>query len=169
MTAIIVIGSNLGDRVAYMLSAVEEMGQLGEIIAVSGLYSSEPDGYENQGDFLNAAVQLVVDCGPEQLLVRLKEIETKLGRKKSFRNAPREIDIDIALIGDIILDGGELTVPHRGLAERDFFIAPIAEIAPDALDPRSHRKLSELRDNFPVAMKKIISQYKDERWQALIT
>ncbi len=165
MRAILLIGSNLGDKAGYMAEARERLRGLGREIAASRLYSSRPFGGLDQGDFLNAAISFETDLPPEPLLAEVKAVEREIGRTPSKRWGPREIDIDIALLGDVVFDSDELNIPHSGLLERDFFIVPIIEILPETMDPRTGKRLTEALSEMPEESKTIISIYRDERWQ----
>ena len=167
--AVVVLGSNVGDKVAYLRAAVEAIREMGEVIRVSGLYDSEPFGVEDQADFVNAALSVRADLSPRAMLHRLKDIERRLGRRPSKRWGAREIDLDIALFGEMIIDEEDLIVPHSGLDARDFFLVPIVEIVPDAVNPRTGENLVEVLDRFPDDERKIISKNNDDRWRIFTT
>jgi 2-amino-4-hydroxy-6-hydroxymethyldihydropteridine diphosphokinase len=155
--AFIGLGSNLGDREAYLEAARRMLaGQLGvELGKVSSLYETEPVGYTDQGWFLNQVVEVTTRLGPYVLLRALQEIERELGRQRLIHWGPRVIDLDLLLYGDAVVSGQkytmrwiwrpvprlirvsgpELIVPHPRLYERSFALAPLAEIAPDRLHP----------------------------------
>ncbi len=129
------LGSNLGDRKKNLQRAVELLSQHAVIQKVSSVYETEPVSYEEQGNFLNAVCRLSIELKPEALLKLVKKIEAGLGRKPSFPNAPRPIDIDILFYDDEIIADDDLTVPHLKLAERAFVLVPLAEIAPGLVHP----------------------------------
>lgn len=130
------IGGNLGDRVANLHAAVRRLVAGGvQVDAVSTLYETPPWGYTEQPPFLNGAVRGRTSLAPQQLLALAKRIERELGRAPSFRNAPRPVDIDIALYGDQIINEPGLHVPHPGLPERAFVLVPLAEIAGEWTHP----------------------------------
>jgi 2-amino-4-hydroxy-6-hydroxymethyldihydropteridine diphosphokinase len=129
------IGGNLGDRRANLLAAVALLRRSFEVFAVSSLYETDPVGYQDQRPFLNAALGMETLLPPRELLGVLLGVERDLGRERTFRNAPRTVDIDILLYGDLALDEDELTIPHPRMTERAFVLAPLAEIAPDARHP----------------------------------
>jgi 2-amino-4-hydroxy-6-hydroxymethyldihydropteridine diphosphokinase len=138
------LGSNLRDRMGNLKSAVERLSEKVTIKKVSSVYETEPVYYREQPMFLNAVVRGATTLDPFQLLGFLKGIESDLGRQRSFRNAPRIIDIDILFYGKRIIQTEELTVPHPRIAERAFVLVPLAEIAPDLVHPQLKRKVSEM-------------------------
>ena len=131
------VGSNVGDRMETIASAVAALEELDEtrVDAVSHVYESEPWGVEDQPAFANAVVALDTDLRADQLLEDLQQIEERFGRVRDVPNGPRVIDLDILLFGDEEWTLPELTIPHPGMAERDFVITPLLEIAPDATWP----------------------------------
>jgi 2-amino-4-hydroxy-6-hydroxymethyldihydropteridine diphosphokinase len=140
------LGSNLGNRGANLQRAIEQLRALGEIKATSSIYETEPMELTDQPQFLNCVVALETDLSPQFLLANLLEIERKLGRdrKQSTPKGPRLIDIDIALFGDTVLESPELTIPHPAMHLRRFVLAPLAEIAPDAIHPVFMRSAADL-------------------------
>jgi 2-amino-4-hydroxy-6-hydroxymethyldihydropteridine diphosphokinase len=109
---------------------------------LSCLYLSRPWGDTDQDDFVNAVAQVDTHLGPEELLAKVKAIETGLGRTRSRRWGPREIDIDILLYGEEVFEGDGLMIPHPRICERGFVLAPLVEIAPDLIHPRTGRRVS---------------------------
>lgn len=122
------LGGNLGDRDAQLDAALGELGELGAVRRTSRRYRSAPVGYLEQPEFLNQVAELDTALAPRALLAALQEIEARLGRAVSFRNAPRVIDLDILLYDDVVLDEPGLQVPHPRLAERAFVLRPLAEL-----------------------------------------
>ena len=117
------------------------------VVAVSSLYESAaivPEGQQPGPDYLNAVCQVETDLAPAELLRYVKEIEHAIGRRPAERWAPRVIDIDMLLCGNAVVDTPELRVPHPLLAERNFVLAPLAEIAAGAMHPVLHRTAGEL-------------------------
>jgi len=131
------LGSNLGDRLAYILKALDLLSRNLKVVRVSTVYESDPWGVENQPPFLNCVVEARTELTPPELLRRLKEVEQALGRKRRFRWGPREIDVDILLFGNVVLESPDLRIPHPHLVERDFFLLPLLELDPLLRDPSS--------------------------------
>ena len=166
---ILVLGSNLGDRVLSLLRAVKAVSACGEIERVGSLFITSPFGIIEQPEFLNVALSLTTELAPLELLDSFKKIEIEIGRVETYRWGPRAIDIDIALFGDLILDSARLKIPHPGLVTRDFFIAPILEIEPDATEPVSGKSLSIFLEKIPESEKTIKGYFQDKRWLSIIT
>lgn len=138
------LGSNLGDRKQNLAAALELISRQVVIEQVSYIYETEPVGYAEQPLFLNAVCRVSTDLKPGLLLRLAKKIEAELGRKHSFPNAPRPIDIDILFYDDEVLNNKELTIPHPKLAERAFVLVPLAEIAPGIVHPVNGKTITEL-------------------------
>jgi 2-amino-4-hydroxy-6-hydroxymethyldihydropteridine diphosphokinase len=138
------LGSNLGDRFANLFDALGLLINGSMLKTVSSVYRTEPQGYEQQPDFLNCVVEAVTDMEPIDLLKDLKNIERLMGREATFRNGPRLIDLDILLYGDRVIDTSELIVPHPRLQERAFMLVPLCEIAPEIVHPVLHKTIREL-------------------------
>lgn len=142
--ALIGLGSNQGDRIAFLGEALGELRKLGFVDQFSRVYETEPIGFLQQPDFLNAACSLKTDLGPQALLRELKRIERQIGRVSTFPNGPRAIDLDLLLYDDVVIDAPELQVPHPRLAERAFVLVPLMDIAPDAVEPTSGLTVASL-------------------------
>ena len=136
-TAFIGLGSNLDDpqaQVLYALRALEALPQ-SRLLACSSLYRSAPVGYLEQPDFINAVAQIETALAPRELLDALLELEHACGRTREFRNAPRTLDLDVLLYGDLQHHEHGLTVPHPQMHKRAFVLQPLLEIAPDCTIP----------------------------------
>jgi 2-amino-4-hydroxy-6-hydroxymethyldihydropteridine diphosphokinase len=151
--AYIALGANLpspaGPPDVTLAAALEQIDTLGRIAARSSLYSTAPVGLADQPRFLNAVVAIETDLAPRALLDRLLSIERLFGRDRSATvpNGPRTLDLDILLYGDLILTEPSLEIPHPRLAERAFVLVPLAEIAPNIVDPRSGLTVVQLLAN----------------------
>lgn len=143
------LGSNLGDREANLRDAIARLGALGEVLAVSSFYETEPVDFARQPWFLNCAVALATEKMPRQMLAAAQAIEKAMGRQRSQPKGPRVIDVDILLFGSSIVDTGGLTIPHPSLHQRRFVLEPLAEIAPEQRHPVFKRTVRELRDALP--------------------
>ena len=132
MRAFLGLGSNLGDREALLRRAVE---QLPDVVAVSPLYETDPVGGPEQGAFLNLVVELDTERSPRQLLQLCQELEADAQRIRIERWGPRTLDVDVLLVGDLIVDEPDLVVPHPRLWERRFVLAPLADLAPELVPP----------------------------------
>lgn len=138
------LGANLGDRRGNLAAALQRLREVLDIDTVSSVYETEPVGYAEQPRFLNVVCRGKTWLDALHLLKYAKEIESTLGRKPSFRNGPRPIDIDILFYDTEIIEQDNLTIPHPHMHERAFVLAPLAEIAPEALDPRSGKTVQTL-------------------------
>lgn len=135
------LGSNLGDREAHLRAAIRQLRAVGSISAISSVYRTEPVGYREQPDFWNLVLELETGLGPEELLREALRIEEALGRVRTFRNAPRPIDIDLLFYDDLVLESPHLRLPHPRAMERGFVLFPLAEIAPQLRDPRTGERI----------------------------
>jgi len=145
--AFIGIGSNLGDRKANFLEAMDRIQKVPStrIVKQSSLYESEPLG-DAKTWFVNAVVELETECSADELLKRLKQIEAAMGRKRvrGKRWGSRIIDLDILFFDNEIINKRTLKVPHPELHNRRFVLAPLSELAPQLIHPKLSVSVSEL-------------------------
>ncbi len=146
VTAYIAFGSNLGDRNKNIERAIAYLKELDGIVIkkVSSIYETEPVGGHLQEKFLNGIIEIETALLPDELLDRLKGIESRLGRVKTEENGPRPIDLDIILYQDIVIDGERIKIPHPRMHERDFVLKGLNEIAPAFIHPRLNKTVKEL-------------------------
>jgi 2-amino-4-hydroxy-6-hydroxymethyldihydropteridine diphosphokinase len=138
------LGSNLGNRLENLKEAVASLSPQLAVKAKSHVYETPPWGHEDQPRFLNQAVKAQTYLAPEPLLKHIKRLEIALGRKVSFPNGPRLIDIDILLYDDLVLNSSDLTIPHPRMHERAFVLLPMLDIAPDLIHPVTQKSVREM-------------------------
>ncbi|MBL7192124.1 2-amino-4-hydroxy-6-hydroxymethyldihydropteridine diphosphokinase [bacterium] len=150
------LGSNSGDRIENLRGAVRYIGEFSEVISTASLYETQPWRVSGQPDYLNTACVINHCFNPYELLKRLQAVEDKFGRIRDGRYSGRTLDIDILLIDDLIINSGELTIPHPLMTERLFALIPLAEIAPEAVHPVYNKSIAQLlvecRDNHKVTI-----------------
>lgn len=134
-TAFLALGSNVGDRRRHLRDALAGLAALGRITAVSSLYETDPVGFEAQGRFLNLVLRMDTTLSPRELLTGTRAIELAQGRKRTFPNAPRTLDIDLLLHDDRIVHEPGLEVPHPRMRDRLFVLIPLLEIDRSLRDP----------------------------------
>ena len=142
MTIYFGLGSNLGNRLANLRSALEKLKTLGKIEAVSSVYETPAWGGVPQPDYLNACVKISAPdtLNPPEILRLIKTFERELGRVPSVRWGERKIDIDILLIDDMIYHSEELDIPHIMMSQRLFVLVPLSEILPPDWEHPVNRK-----------------------------
>ena len=136
-TAYVGLGSNVGDKARNIRKALSMLNEVDNVsvLAVSSLYETEPEGYEDQDWFVNAAAQIETALSPDELLYLFKEIERTIGRKKTVRWGPREIDLDLLIYDQLCFQNADLVIPHPRMHQRAFVLVPLAEIGADVLHP----------------------------------
>jgi 2-amino-4-hydroxy-6-hydroxymethyldihydropteridine diphosphokinase len=159
MTAAIALGSNLPSRFGTLADnlreALHRLADLGHVTAVSTFHATDPVGYLDQPQFLNAAALLETHLSPLDLLRALLTIEHTMGRDRASAppKGPRIIDLDLLLYtgaaGPIILHDPDLTLPHPAMHQRRFVLAPLAEIVPTLQHPTLHRSIADLLVQLP--------------------
>jgi 2-amino-4-hydroxy-6-hydroxymethyldihydropteridine diphosphokinase len=125
------LGANEGDPVAQLSTAVQALSHVVRIGAVSSVYRSEPVGFAAQPDFYNVVVRGWTALGPLALLRAAQGVEEALGRRRTFRDAPRPIDVDILAYGGRVMRTDDLMLPHPRLHLRGFVLHPLVEVAPE--------------------------------------
>jgi len=143
------LGSNLGDRAANLGTAIGRLCELGDVVAVSSFYETEPMEVTDQPWFVNCAVALKTELKPKQFLSRMLKMEQQMGRRRVRPKGPRTIDIDILLFGNSIVHTPQLDVPHPAMHQRRFVLQPLADIAPDVRHPVFKRKICEMLEALP--------------------
>jgi 2-amino-4-hydroxy-6-hydroxymethyldihydropteridine diphosphokinase len=147
--AYIGIGSNLGDKVYQCETAISDIlrADQNELLAKSSLFKTKPIGYTSQDWFVNSVIKIETDLKPLDLLRLLKDIESRLGREKTFRWGPRVIDLDILLFDEEEIEMEGLQIPHPRLQERQFVLIPLAEIDRSLIHPVLKKSIGELLEN----------------------
>jgi 2-amino-4-hydroxy-6-hydroxymethyldihydropteridine diphosphokinase len=138
------LGSNLDDRAANLKQALAALTPQLDVKAKSKVYETPPWGYQDQPKFLNQVVKAKTYLEPEPLLKHLKRLEVALGRKESFPNGPRLIDIDILFFDELIFNSPALVIPHPRLHERAFVLVPLMDIDPELVHPVKRKSVREM-------------------------
>lgn len=144
---ILSLGTNLGDKIKHLQSAVDSLQRVvGEIQACSSVYESEAWGFESESTFLNMNVSILTFFSPIELLDKLKKIEVENGRMKLKKNRyeDRTIDIDIIAVENQILELKNLELPHKEYINRKFVLLPLYEIEPNWIDPKTNVSIEKL-------------------------
>jgi 2-amino-4-hydroxy-6-hydroxymethyldihydropteridine diphosphokinase len=144
--AYVAIGANLGDARTTVRQAMDDLDALPKtrVSARSSLYRSDPVDATGP-DFINAVVELETALDAQVLLAELQRLEHGAGRQRSYRNAPRTLDLDVLRHGDVVMDTATLTLPHPRMLQRAFVLVPLAEIAPDLVTPAQLAKVADQR------------------------
>jgi 2-amino-4-hydroxy-6-hydroxymethyldihydropteridine diphosphokinase len=149
-TAFLSLGSNLGDREAFLNEALERLQAAGvRTVRRSPVHETEPQDYRDQPWFLNMAVEVETDLAPLALLATIQKIEAEMGRQRSIPKGPRTIDIDILFYANLVIATPELEIPHPRLTERRFVLDPLSEIAPDLRHPMTGKTVREAQAELP--------------------
>ena len=154
------LGTNLGDREANLNKALEFIGKsIGRVDSRSGIYETEPWGFQSENNFLNMVIKVHTKLKPTDLIKKLILIEDQLGRIRDSRKyISRTIDIDILLYANVVIDKSNLTIPHPLIQDRKFVLVPLCDIAPEMIHPVLNKTfavlLKECKDDREV--KKII-------------
>ena len=122
------LGSNLGRRGKNLTTARKEIKKFATILKKSKVHETKPEGYLEQGKFLNQVIEIETQLEPLQLLITLHEIEHKMGRTREIKNGPRTIDLDILTFNKQTIDQQNLKIPHPRMFERKFVSEPLSEI-----------------------------------------
>lgn len=153
------LGSNVGDRVAYIKLAIQKLisGTELDFVSVSSFYETKPYGNLNQNSFINAVLCCKTKLEPLEIFTLLKKTEKDLGRVDRERWGPREIDLDILLFGDLVIETDKLVIPHKELELRDFVLIPLIELDENLVNPRTGNELKKI--NFSKIESNIIRKF----------
>ncbi len=142
--AAVALGSNVGDRASHLVYAVGRLRRTLTDVVVSRFIETCPEHALDEPLFLNAALVGGTRETPDRLLAQLLSIERERGRVRSYQGAPRTLDLDLVLVGDLAVESDSLTLPHPRFRSRGFVLEPLAEIAPDLIDPVTGWTVSQL-------------------------
>ncbi len=144
--AYIGLGSNKGDKLNFLKKAAVKLNEDSDskVVKSSSIYETKPFGIKEQENFLNAVIKLSTLKNYLELLFLLKNIEKELGRMESLRWGPREIDLDLLFYNDLIYSDEKVTIPHKGIAERDFVLEPLCEIEGELVHPALNKKICDI-------------------------
>ncbi|MDD2777124.1 MAG: 2-amino-4-hydroxy-6-hydroxymethyldihydropteridine diphosphokinase [Gallionella sp.] len=157
--AFVGLGSNQAQPQHQLQQAFAQIDQLPHtrLLAQSSLYSSAPIGYLDQPDFVNAVAKVETSLAPHDLLNALLDIEHQHGRERTFRNAPRTLDLDVLLYDDMQLHEHGLTLPHPQMHLRAFVLQPLLEIEPDCVIPQVGRASDALENCKAQRLSKLVA------------
>lgn len=149
IVAYVSLGSNLGDRAGNLLLAVRGLTEASFIVhRLSAIYETEPVDVESHDDYLNMVAELhVTNISPSQMMARMLRIEYLLGRTRETPLAPRTVDLDLLLYGNLVQETELVTLPHPRMHLRNFVLVPMAEIAPHIVHPVLNQTIQELCEN----------------------
>lgn len=161
------LGSNKGDRLKLINQAIDELkkNRLIKITQYSSIYYTKPYGFKEQENFINMVIEIDTDFDLAKFHSITKEIEKKVGRSKTHRWGPREIDLDILLFNDMVFSSDKITIPHKEISNRDFFLVPLFELNPHLIHPATKILFSEylnsLRENYILAKEIFKTKYEE--------
>ncbi len=144
-TGFLLMGGNMGNRLAYLQQATKMIGETcGKIVQSSSIYETAAWGIEEQASFFNQVIVLQTTLTPENLMHQLLQIENEMGRKRDQKMGPRIIDLDILMIDELVISSGLLTLPHPALPFRRFALIPLSEIDPSLIHPVLQKTMGQL-------------------------
>ena len=152
----VALGSNLGNSVEQLQTAIQWLHGFMDSITMSSIFHSKPKYEENQPDFYNQVAIGITSLSPQAVLAHLKQLEAKAGRRKTYRNGPRELDLDLIFYGDEVSPDEVLSLPHPRYHERAFVLGPAQEIAGDWVCPIKNQRLDALYDALPLSEQETI-------------
>jgi 2-amino-4-hydroxy-6-hydroxymethyldihydropteridine diphosphokinase len=157
----IALGSNKGNKLNYIKNALIEIekDKKNIVVKVSSVYETTPYGNIDQENFLNCAACIETAYSIKDFFHLLKSIENKLGRKKTVKWGPREIDIDLLFFNDQLYSDNEVKVPHQGIPYRDFVLVPLCEIAPNLIHPELNKKICDICTDEKYIIKKLDKKF----------
>ncbi|MBE2255653.1 MAG: 2-amino-4-hydroxy-6-hydroxymethyldihydropteridine diphosphokinase [Ignavibacteria bacterium] len=140
------LGSNVGDKIKFIKSAIEEISKLDKtnLTKESSYYETEPWGLREQDDFINSVIEITTELEAKDLFMELKNIEKKLHRKNRGKWEQREIDIDILFYGNEVLKNETINIPHKEIENRKFVLIPMSEIDDNFIHPEKNKSIKEL-------------------------
>ena len=146
----LLLGSNMGDSRLQLSTAIKNISMvIGEIIDSSSLYSTKAWGNTDQPDFLNQVIVVNTSLAAQEVLSTILEIESRMGRVRTIKNAPRVIDIDILFFNEEIINQNNLKIPHPEIENRRFVLVPLNQLAPHFQHPVSKENMQTLLLNCP--------------------
>ncbi|WP_196594178.1 2-amino-4-hydroxy-6-hydroxymethyldihydropteridine diphosphokinase [Pectinatus sottacetonis] len=158
----IAFGSNLGNSKIYITNALNALksDQQIKLFSISDFYTTTPYGGIEQSDFINGVFKVSTLLTPHELLNKLHKLENDAGRKRNIHWGPRTLDLDILLYDDAIINDSDLIIPHTDMINRDFVMAPLAQLAPYKIHPLLKKSIQELYENIPAEQIHIINKEK---------
>jgi len=141
------LGTNLGKRKENLKTALAEITQFAKIEKESTIYETEPVGYKDQGMFLNMVIEISTELSAREFILKLQEIENKMGRVREIQNGPRTIDLDILLYNQEKISQKNLEIPHPRMHERIFVLQPLNEIAENIIHPTLNQTINQIYES----------------------